>query len=68
MKKHEIIIENALIALAKAVLDIFKIDANVTVMFDDSIIEDKKSEREQDFKDVEAGLMEKESYIRKYHA
>ncbi len=68
VKKHEIIIENALIALAKAVLDIFKIDANVTVMFDDSIIEDKKSEREQDFKDVEAGLMEKESYIRKYHA
>ncbi|MBQ2897873.1 MAG: phage portal protein [Clostridia bacterium] len=68
VKKHEIIIENALLSLAKAVLGIFGINAEVLVSFDDSIIEDKKSQREQDFKDVQAGLMEKQDYIRKYHA
>lgn len=68
VKKHEIIIENALCSLAKAVLGIYKIDADVTVLFDDSIIEDKKSIREQDFKDVGAGLMDKADYIRKYHS
>ncbi len=68
VKKHEIIIENALITLAKAVLEIFGIEAEINIVFDDSIIEDKKSQREQDFKDVEAGLMDKNDYIGKYHA
>lgn len=68
VKKHEIIIENALHNLAKAVLGIFGIEAKTEVSFDDSIIEDRKSQRDQDFKDVEAGLMEKQDYIRKYHA
>jgi len=68
IKKHEIIIENALKALSKAVLNIFGIKAEVLITFDDSIIEDRKSQREQDFKDVEAGLMEKADYIAKYHA
>ena len=61
-------LENALKALAKAVLGIYGIEAEVFVLFDDSIIEDKKSQREQDFKDVEAGLMDKADYIGKYHA
>lgn len=68
VKKHEIIIENALNVLAQAVLGVFGIKADVFVLFDDSIIEDKKSQRDQDFKDVEAGLMEKQDYIKKYHA
>lgn len=68
VKKHEIIIEKALQTLAKAVLSISGIEAEVNVLFDDSIIEDKKSQREQDFKDVEAGLMKSEDYIKKYHA
>ena len=67
VKKHEIIIEKAIVTLAKAVLDVFGIDAEVSVIFDDSIIEDTASKREQDFKDVEAGLMEKEEYVKKYH-
>jgi len=67
VKKHEIIIEKAIISLAKAILDIFGIKAEIQVIFDDSIIEDTKSRREQDFKDVQAGLMEKQEYIKKYH-
>ena len=68
VKKHEIILSHALISIAKAVLGIYGIEADVEVIFDDSIIEDTASKRAQDFKDVEAGLMEKEEYIKKYHA
>ena len=67
VKKHEIIIEKAILTLAKAVLGIFGIKADAEVIFDDSVIEDTASKREQDFKDVQAGLMEKEEYIKKYH-
>ena len=68
VKKHEIILSHALISIAKAVLGIYGIEADVEVIFDDSIIEDTASKRAQDFKDVEAGLMEKEEYIKRYHS
>lgn len=68
VKKHEIILENALVGLGKAILGIYGVDADVEVIFDDSIIEDTASKRAQDFKDVEAGLMEKDEYIKRYHA
>ena len=68
VKKHEIIIRKALVSLSQAVLGIFGIEADVDVIFDDSIIEDTASKRAQDFKDVEAGLMEKDEYIKRYHS
>lgn len=75
IKKHEIIIENAIITLVKAMLyaiNTFTADtvdtlAEITVKFDDSIIQDESTERTQDLVDVNAGIMSKVEYRMKWY-
>lgn len=75
IKKHEIIIENVIITLVKAMLyaiNTFTADtvdtlAEITVKFDDSIIQDESTERTQDLVDVNAGIMSKVEYRMKWY-
>lgn len=73
--KHYIIIEQALQSLAKAVLWIGKTiigesvnpDAQVNIMFDDSVIIDKESERLRDLGEVRDGLLQKYEFRMRYY-
>lgn len=75
LKKHEIILEEALIDMAKALIHIIntyttdRIDENtkITVQFDDSIIEDKESEKASDRLDLQNGIISKAEYRAKYY-
>ncbi len=68
VKKHELLLENALRGLINAILSIGGFSGyEISIAFDDSIIEDKKSMREQDQKDVSLGLMTREEYRQKYY-
>lgn len=75
LKKQEIIIEDALIVIVKAMLyaiNTFTSDsvntlAEITIKFDDSIIVDEASERTQDMLDVNAGIMSKVEYRMKWY-
>ena len=66
VKKHEILIEEVLISLIKTILyavnkftpQTVNEDTDITVQFDDSIIEDKATERTRDAQEVRDGLME----------
>lgn len=64
-QKNVLVIEAALISMAKAVafLDAGKADLNVTVDFDDSVIEDTNSTIDRNIKLVQAGLRSKLSAI-----
>lgn len=75
MKKHEILIEKALITLTRSLMNayntfvekIFTDTENVDIRFDDSIIEDKATEKENDKKDVELGVMSKLEFRQKWY-
>lgn len=75
IKKHEIIIEEALITIVKAMLyaiNTFTSDsvntlAEITIKFDDSIVVDESAERTQDLVDVNAGIMSKVEYRIKWY-
>jgi A118 family predicted phage portal protein len=75
LKKHEIVIEDALVTIVKALLyaintftkDSVSVDAEITIKFDDSIIVDEASERTQDMLDVNAGIMSKVEYRMKWY-
>lgn len=75
IKKHEIIVEEALITIVKAMLyaintftsETVRTDAEITIKFDDSIIVDEASERAQDLVDVNNGIMAKHEYRMKWY-
>ena len=69
IKKHEIIVEQSLIRLVRAILSMENYNPNVqiSVKFDDSIIEDKTAERAQDRQDVSMGVMSLVEYRMKYY-
>ena len=68
IKKHEILLGEQITRLVAAVLKIGGFsDIPVKVLFDDGIIEDRKSLREQDRADVSLGIMTKEEYREKYY-
>jgi hypothetical protein len=75
IKKHEIIIEEALVAIIKALLyaiNTFTSEsvntlAEITIKFDDSIVVDENTERTQDMLDVSAGIMSKVEYRMKWY-
>lgn len=75
LKKHEIIIEEALKTVVKAVIyasNTFTntyIDpaVNIEIKFDDSIIEDKASEQANDRMDVSMGVMSKAEFRAKWY-
>ena len=76
IKKHEIILEEALITIVKAMLYAINTftnekvneNAEITIKFDDSIIIDESAERTQDLLDVNAGIMSKVEYRMKWYA
>lgn len=75
LKKHEIVLEEALTTIVKAMLyaintftsDSVNTIAEITIKFDDSIIVDEASERTQDMLDVNAGIMSKVEYRMKWY-
>jgi len=70
LKKHELILEDALIYLVKAILyaatgHVYEED--IVIDFDDSIIEDKNTERQSDRNDVSMGAMSLKEYRMKWY-
>lgn len=74
IKKHEIILESALIELCRILLRMGNAymgagldeDVEISIDFDDSIIIDKEAQREQDRRDVSMGAMNLWEYRAKY--
>lgn len=68
LKKHEIVLNSALTGMVKAIgrLKGVSID-KVNIDFDDSIIQDKVSERQQDRQDVSMGVMPLWEYRMKWY-
>lgn len=76
LKKHELLIEKGLLNLAKSIMFIYNLviksntfddTESVAIQFDDSIIEDKATEKERDQKDVEFGAMSLLAYRMKWY-
>lgn len=75
IKKHEIVIEDALITLVEAIIYVVNTftsercqeGVNVEIRFDDSIIEDKESEKANDRLDVQMGAMSLVEYRMKWY-
>jgi A118 family predicted phage portal protein len=77
IKKHQILIEDVLLRMTKALIkasnDFTNIqfstidDGEIRVVFDDSIFEDKNSEMERDRQDVIAGIMSVPEYREKWY-
>lgn len=75
MKKHEGILEKAIITLIQSIMFAsnlctstkFDKPKEVEVQFDDSIIEDKTTEKDNDRKDMEAGIMSKLEFRMKWY-
>ena len=69
LKKHEIIIESALEKMVKAIALLLGLNTEfeVTVNFDDSIIEDSNAEKLRDLQEVRDGIMQKYEYRMKWY-
>ena len=75
--KHEILLEHVLIGITKAVQHLANNFTNnpigefneedITIKFDDSVIEDKEAEMKRDKEDVSAGLMSRVEYRVKWY-
>ena len=68
LKKHEIVLESALVGMVKAIgrLKDTEID-DVNIDFDDSIIQDKESERQTDKGDIAIGVLGLDEYRAKWY-
>lgn len=71
IQKQQISIEKCLKELCNAIFDVMDVDVEnageVTIQFDDSIIEDKGTERQRDLTDVDKGIMSKAEYRAKWY-
>ena len=74
INKHEIILNDVLKELIRIIARLGQIlgagtdpDTEIVVSFDDSIIEDKTAERQQDRQDVSMGVMRHEEYRAKWY-
>lgn len=77
LKKHEILLNEVIIGVCKALMYIhnnftnsqfkFDLDGNIEVKFDDSIIEDKETMKMTDRQDVNMGVMSKVEYRMKWY-
>ena len=77
LKKHEIILNDVLIDAVKALMYIsnnftddgynFDLNENLEIKFDDSIIEDKETQKMADRQDVNLGVMSKAEYRAKWY-
>lgn len=64
LRKHELILEGALINLVRAVASMlgYRNELNVAVNFDDSIIEDTSAEKQQYLQEIRDGIRQKWEY------
>ena len=74
LKKHEIILDDVLKQLIQIIIRLgivtgnaLDINTDIVIAFDDSIIEDKGAERQQDRQDVSMGVMRHEEYRAKWY-
>lgn len=74
LKKHEIILNDAIIELVQIIIRLgiaigkpLQQDTKISIDFDDSIIEDKQAERQQDRQDVSMGVMPLWEYRAKWY-
>lgn len=74
LKKHEIILEDVLKQLVRIIIRLgivlknpLDLNSKITIDFDDSIIEDKEAERQQDRQDVGMGAMSLIEYRAKWY-
>ena len=74
LKKHETILEDVLKRLIRIIIRLGIVTGNtldqntdIVIDFDDSIIEDKGAERQQDRQDVSMGVMRHEEYRAKWY-
>ena len=75
MKKHEILIENQLLKFFRGIMNAannytdikFERPDEIVIQFDDSVIEDKTTEKDNDRKDVESGIMSKLEFRMKWY-
>ena len=77
IRKHEIILDDVLVDMIKALMYInnnfivgaynFDLDEEIKINFDDSIIEDKQTEMLNDRQDVSLGVMSKVEYRMKWY-
>lgn len=75
IKKHEIVLEQVLVELCRIILRLgneamnagLNEDVEISIYFDDSIIEDKTAERSNDRQDLAAGIMNDWEYRAKYY-
>ena len=73
--KHEIILEDVLKDLIRCIIRLGQtanvpdlvLETDITIDFDDSIIEDKQTERQEDRQDVAMGVMSPEEYRAKWY-
>lgn len=64
IRKHELVLKSALIELAGAICEYLNVDpGEITVNFDDSIIIDTESEKQQAMTEYEKGLIDKVEYF-----
>lgn len=69
MRKHEQHLTNALTGLINAICDMLHLGkAELTISYDDSIIEDSDKERANDRQDVRDGIMQPYEYRMKWYA
>lgn len=67
LKKHELLLGEVLVGMVNAVADLTKLGKlETTISFDDSIIEDSNTERDQDRQDVREGLWDPWQYRMKW--
>jgi hypothetical protein len=76
IKKHEAVLEDAIIDMARGLLYVeavfggdnaIKLDAEITVDFDDSIIEDTAEIKRQAMLELNVGLISKAEYYRQVY-
>ena len=75
LQKHELVLERVLVQLMRAIIRTgisigipgINADTDITVQFDDSIIEDKATERKEDRQDVAMGAMSLPEYRAKWY-
>lgn len=74
IKKHEIILEDALKQLIRIIIRLgivlnnpLDTECEIVIDFDDSIIEDKEAERKRDLQDMSVGIMSQAEYRAKWY-
>lgn len=74
IKKHEIILEDALKQLIRIIIRLGIVlnnpldpECEIVIDFDDSIIEDKEAERKRDLQDMSVGIMSQAEYRAKWY-